>query len=73
MYLQKHLELVERLLPALRAYLNRSPECRELYEETFDFLWRNEEALHAGLDVKTFIKVQRWRINEVEEKCSSGQ
>jgi len=65
-YLAKYLELLGLLLPAFEAYVNRSDDCRARFEQVFDWAWRNEEQLHEGWDVATFVKVQRWRIHEVE-------
>jgi len=71
-YLALHLELLGLLIPAFRAYLSRAEDCRERFEKAFDFLWRREKDLHEGLDVSTFVKVQGWRINELEASRQQG-
>ena len=65
-YLDKYLGLLALHIPALAAYLERSPECRARLERVFDYVWRNEAELHEALDAATFVKVQTWRANEAE-------
>lgn len=65
-YLAKYLDILDVLLPAYEAYLNRAPDCRAKFEQGFEFLWKNEKNLHPVLDVSTLIKVLKWRIHEAE-------
>ena len=65
-YLDKYLSLLALHIPALDAYLRRSPECMARLERVFDYVWRNEAELHEALDAATFVKVQTWRANEAE-------
>ena len=52
------------LLPTYAGLLKRSPDCRMMFETAFKFLWEKEKYLHPVLDVSTFIKVTKWRIDE---------
>jgi len=65
-YLNYYLELLEVLLPAMLNYLQRTSECRQKFEQVFEFLRKNEKILHPTLDVSTYIKVLQWRVNEAE-------
>ncbi|HXK44704.1 MAG TPA: hypothetical protein PL060_02030, partial [bacterium] len=65
-YLNYYLELLEVLLPAMLNYLQRTSECRQKFEQVFEFLRKNEKILHPALDVSTYIKVLQWRVNEAE-------
>ena len=65
-YLAKYLDILNVLLPAYEAYLQRSPDCRAKFERGFEYLQKNEKSLHTVLDVSTLIKVLKWRIHEAE-------
>jgi len=65
-YLVHYLEILDVLLPACAGYLNRSSDCRALYETAFEILWEKEKYLHSVLDVSTLVKVLKWRIDEIE-------
>ncbi|HVF10673.1 MAG TPA: DUF4838 domain-containing protein, partial [Abditibacteriaceae bacterium] len=71
-YLAQYLDILEKLLPAYDAYLERSPDCRAKFEAAFDFLWQNEKKLHPVLDVSTFIGVLGWRIHEAENATETA-
>ncbi len=65
-YLDYYLKLLDILLPAYSAYLNRAPDCKEKFEKVFEFVRKNEKTLHPAFDVSTFMKVLQWRINEAQ-------
>ena len=67
-YLDEYLKILNYLVPAMEAYLKRSPDCREKFEALFTHLWKKEKFLHPVLDVSTYVKVLQWRINEAENK-----
>jgi len=70
-YLLKYLDVLNVLLPAYEAYLNRTPDCRAKFEAAFEFLQKSEKTLHPVLDVSTLIKVLKWRIHEAEHAVAT--
>jgi len=66
-YTAHYLDLLERLLPAFRAYLEASPDTRQRFELAGEFLRRTEKTVHPALDVSTCLKVFQWRVNELDE------
>ena len=65
-YADAYLQLLDRLLPAFRAYLNAAPDARKLLEEVCDDLWRKERLLHPALDTSTCVGVLKGRIRELD-------
>jgi hypothetical protein len=65
-YLAIYIEIMDRLIPALEAYLRRDPACRARYEAVFDYVRRQEPVVHPVLDVFEFIKVSKGRVDEME-------
>lgn len=61
-----YLDLMERLIPAMEAYLQASPTCSARFQKVFDFLQRREKILHPVLDVSTCVGVLKWRVHEME-------
>ena len=65
-YLKVYLEMMDRWIPAVEAFLKRDPDCRSRYEALFEYLRKKEALVHPDLDVFAFIKVARWFIYEAE-------
>ena len=65
-YLAIYLEIMNRLIPAVEAYLKRDPECRKKYEAVFDYVRRHEAVVHPDLDVFELIKVLKGWVVEME-------
>jgi len=65
-YLEAYLDLMDRLVPAFRAYVDAAPDTRQAFERATEFLWRNEPRLHRVLDVYQAVGVLEQRVAEAE-------
>ncbi len=70
-YFQKHLELLDAMLPMLEAYLRGDEQTRERFKRVQDFLFKNEKLLHPALDSFMMDTVWQWRPNELEAHLKS--
>lgn len=71
-YLGIYLDMMERWIPAVDAFLTRAPDGRARYEALFEFLRRQERVVHPDLDVFAYIKVAKWQIHEIEAGPARG-
>lgn len=71
-YLGIYLDIMERWIPAMEAYLRRDLACRERFEQVFDYLRRKERLVHPDLDVFAFIKVAQWCVGDLEAAIGAG-
>jgi hypothetical protein len=67
-YLEIYLEIMERLIPALDAYLTCEPDCGRKYEVVFDYVRRQEKVVHPALDVWQCVRVLGAYVSSMERE-----